>query len=217
MGRAIRRIRRFVLDIGWGYGIIPPYDKPLMTPPPATSPANLIGKHLRVADILNLLPEAEELFAQNGLHCGGCGVGGAETLEQAADMHGMDEADLADLLTDLNILLSRRPDRPETIDITEEGAKALASVLAAEGKTGHVLRVGLDEAGSFSMDIVPSAPEHDLTFDQYGLTVSAAPLTLKAIGGSTVDFRDGRFKLDLPSSGVIHQCACKNGGECGCA
>lgn len=188
-----------------------------MTPSPATSSANLIGKHLRVADILNLLPEAEALFAQNGLHCGGCGVGGAETLEQAAGMHGMDETDLADLLTDLNILLSRRPDRPESITITEEGAKALASVLAAEGKTGHVLRVGLDEAGSFSLDIVSSVPEDDRTFDQHGLMVSAAPLTLKAIGGSTVDFRDGRFKLDLPVSEATNQCACKNGGECGCS
>jgi hypothetical protein len=37
--------------------------------------------------------------------------------------------------------------------------------------------------------------------------------TLGRIGGSTIDFRDGRFKLDVPSSA---QCACKDGGACSC-
>ncbi len=199
------------------------YNKPRMTNAPATSAANLIGAHLRVADILTILPEAEELFAQNGLHCGGCGVGGAETLEEAAGMHSMDDGDLADLVTDLNILLSRRADRPQTITVTEAAADALKAILKAENKIGWTLQVGLDDAGGFSLDILEHSQPGDHAFTQHDLSLGASPLTLKAIGGSTVDFRDGRFKLDLPSRqtglpGVAEKkvCTCQNGGECSC-
>ncbi len=174
-----------------------------------------IHSSMRVADILTILPEAEALFAQNGLHCGGCGVGGAETLEEAAGMHSMDDGDLADLVTDLNILLSRRPNRPQTIAVTKPAADALASILTAENKTGWTLQVGLDDAGGFSLDIVEQPVVDHHVFTEHGLTVSASPLTLKAIGGSTVDYRDGRFKLDLPSGGK-KSCACTNGGVCSC-
>jgi hybrid cluster-associated redox disulfide protein len=174
---------------------------------------NVLHRHMRVADILTILPEAEELFAQNGLHCGGCGVGGAETLSEAAGMHSMDDGDLDDLVTDLNILLSRRPDRPQTVAVTEAAADALKNILATESKTGWTLQVGLDDAGGFSMDIVEKPAADHQVFTEHGLTVSASPLTLKAIGGSTVDFRDGRFKLDLPGT-VTSACAC--GGQCSC-
>jgi iron-sulfur cluster assembly protein len=171
---------------------------------------------MRVADILTILPEAEKVFAQYGLHCSGCSIGGMEILEDAIGMHSMKEEDLNDLLADLHVLLSRRPERPQTITVTEKAATELGKVLATENKTGWTLQVGLDETGGFSLEILKQPAADDRVFPQHGLTVSASPLTLAIIGGSTVDHREGRFKLDLPEDAVKKSCACADGEECGC-
>ncbi len=181
----------------------------------AVRQTGIIQRNMRVEDILALVPEAEQLLAQYGLHCNGCSIGGVEILEDAAGMHGMKEEDLNDLLTDLHILLSRRPARPRSLTITDAAAEALQKILEAEKKLGWILQVGLDEVGGFNLEIIEHAPEEETTFQKDALLFSASDLTLAAIGGSTIDYREGRFKLDLPQSGA-QGCACKNGGECGC-
>lgn len=180
---------------------------------------SVLQKHMRVADILNILPEAEEVFAQYGLHCNGCSIGGAEILEDAANMHSMKEEDLNDLLTDLHVILSRKPARPQTIIITDAAASALHQILETEGKAGWVLHVGLDETGGFDLEIVEKVAEGDHVFVRPPITLSASTATLAAIGGATIDYRDGRFKLDLPGvapRGAEAGCACENGGACEC-
>jgi Fe-S cluster assembly iron-binding protein IscA len=169
---------------------------------------------MRVSDILTILPEAEGLFAQYGLHCNGCSIAGAETLADATNMHSMKEEEINDLLTDLHILLARRPARLQTITVTADAATALGNILATEGKAGWVLHVGVDEAGGFNMEIVKKALPDDHLFTQSDVTVSASSLTLATIGGSTIDYREGRFKLDLPAvapAGAKAGCACENG------
>lgn len=194
---------------------------------PVTSSENsVITPGMRVSEILLILPEAEEVFAQYGLHCNGCSIGGVEILEDAAGMHGMKEEDLNDLLTDLHVLLSRKPARPQTITITDAAATALHQIVETEGKVGWVLQVGLDETGGFSLELVKEAGKDDHIFKHHQVTVSASTATLATIGGSTIDHRDGRFKLDLPTSAKATAgrpessrkkgCACENGGECGC-
>lgn len=170
---------------------------------------------MRVAEILLILPEAEQVFAQYGLHCNGCSIGGAEILEDAANMHSMKEEDLNDLLTDLHVLLSRKPARPQTLTITDAAASALHQILETEGKAGWILQVGLDETGGFSLEIVKDAANTDQLFKYGEITACASAATLAAIGGSTIDYRDGRFKLDLPA-GEKKGCACENGGTCEC-
>ena len=169
---------------------------------------------MRVSDILLIVPEAEAVFAQYGLHCNGCSIGGAEILEDAASMHSMKLEDLNDLLADLHVLLARRPARPQTLTVTEAAASALANILIAEGKAGWVLQVGLDDTGGFNLEIVEQAQPDDHTFMQHTVTLSASSLTLATIGGSAIDHREGRFKLDLPASDKTG-CGCKD-GVCGC-
>lgn len=188
-----------------------------MTSSPVTSLENsVITPRMRVSEILLILPEAEEVFAQYGLHCNGCSIGGVEILEDAAGMHGMKEEDLNDLLADLHVLLSRKPARPQTIAITDAAATALHQIVETEGKVGWVLQIGLDETGGFSLELVKEAGKDDHIFKHHQVTVSASTATLATIGGSTIDHRDGRFKLDLPESSQKKGCACENGGECGC-
>jgi hybrid cluster-associated redox disulfide protein len=178
----------------------------------------VITRSMRVAEILSILPESSTLLAEYGLHCVGCHYNAYETLEEGAENHGFDAGDLDDLVSDLNLLLSERGDRARVIHLTPEGAAALKKILVAEKKDGWGLRVGLDEQGAFCLETAESAEEGELTFlepHHQGIALFASELTLRGIGGATIDFRDGRFKLDLPDA-PKGGCACATGGACRC-
>ena len=177
-----------------------------------------IRKTMRVSDIVALLPQSESLLAGFGLSCAHCSASPHETLEEGCASHGFADEDINDLVTDLNILLDSRPARPQTLTVTVPAAQKLKEILIEQGKLKDGLVVTLDEAGGFCMEVVP-APHDAKTFVNDGvpdLQVHVEPLTLQRIGGATIDFRDGRFKLDLPEDSA-KTCACKDGGECGCA
>ena len=68
-----------------------------------------------------------------------------------------------------------------------------------EGKKPALL-VTADGRGGFCMEFQDDVPRDTRSFhhpDEPDVRVLAADLTLKRIGGATIDFREGRFKLDL--------------------
>lgn len=173
---------------------------------------------MRVQDILTLLPHAEPLLAEYGLHCVGCAGSAIETLEEGYLSHGFREDQLDDLVTDLNALFDRLPERPQTLSVTEAAAFALYNILKTEDQTDHILVVGLDDAGGFAIDVLPDVANDHLFFGHPAvpaLRIAASPVTLKRIGGATIDHREGRFKLDLLEDTKKKGCAC-GGGACGC-
>lgn len=190
--------------------------------------AEAITRAMRVQDILAILPSAEPLLAEYGLHCVGCSGASFETLEEGYLSHGFKEDQLDSLVTDLNILLEKEPPRPATLEVTEAAARSLATLLESEGQSDHYLVVSLDDVGSFCLEVLPDvAADHHLFGHSAvpSLKLAAAPLTLKRIGGAVIDHREGRFKLDLPEDSAsptgyagtsAHACACKSGGSCGC-
>lgn len=172
---------------------------------------------MRVSDILALLPHAAPLLARYGLSCFGCSANTLESIEDGCRSHGMPEAEIDDLITDLNELLKHRPDRPQTLTVTDAAARSLYGILEGQGKAGWGLQVGLDESGGFCMELRAEAAAEDRIFTNATvpeLRLFASPLTLGSIGGATIDLRDGRFKLDLPEDALKKQCAC--GGNCSC-
>lgn len=172
---------------------------------------------MRVSDITALLPECGRLLAEYGLHCFGCEASATETLEQGCASHGFSDDEIATLVADLNTLLDERPPRPQTLTVTLDAARALAQTLAEQEKNGWVLRVVVDETG-FCMELAERADQGELSFGHRAvpdLRVVASPPTLDRLGGSTIDFREGRFKLDLADDLVAPSCACN--GRCTCA
>lgn len=170
---------------------------------------------MRVAEILALLPESESLLARYGLSCFHCSSNAFETLEEGCYSHGFTDEDLGDLVTDLNELLKDRPERPQTLTVTLPAAHALLAIAKSEGKAGQSLLVGVDEAGGFCMEFQKKSPAGTKVFfhaDAPAMKLYATPLTLQRIGGATIDFRDGRFKLDLADA----KAACGCGDQCGC-
>lgn len=49
-----------------------------------------VTKEMTVGEILNILPEAAPVLMEEGMHCLGCPSAQAESLEDAAMVHGMD-------------------------------------------------------------------------------------------------------------------------------
>lgn len=176
----------------------------------------MITKTMRVSDVITLLPECEKLLAEYGMHCAGCMYNGLDTLEEGCQMHGFSDADVEQLLVELNEMLKDRPERPHTITVTKEAAVALRGIIKEQGKSSAVLEVGVDERGGFSMDVLDEAPAGSNIFkhrEVSEVSVAASDLTLSRIGGATIDYRENRFKLDLPED-QKSGCAC--GGECDC-
>src|SRR3990167_6990984 len=82
-----------------------------------------IQRNMRVIDVIALVPGAESLFLEYGLHCVRCSLNTVETLEEGCLGHGMNEEDIDDLIGDLNELFFCQPKRPEKITVTKAGAE----------------------------------------------------------------------------------------------
>lgn len=170
-----------------------------------------------VADITALLPDAEPILRQYGLHCFSCPGGSLETLAEGCRSHGFGEEDIAELVEDLNDRMTEGPSRPEKLVVTLAAAGALRDVMAQEGKVNQGLLVIADGHGGFCMEFREEASGDEQTFthpEAPDVRVLASILTLRRLGGSTIDFREGRFKLDLPED--KRKDCCKSDGICDC-
>lgn len=181
---------------------------------PSTASAH-VHKGMTVSDILIRHPQATEIMAEYGLHCFGCSANDMETLEEGCLGHGFEPIDIENLVTDINEMIENMPAKPQTLIITEEAAKQIGKIASAEGKANEGLSVLADEHGGFFMEFRKDAEHGDKTFQNEkvpDVKIFASMLTLQRIGGSTIDFREDRFKLDVEEVGG--GCAC--GGKCAC-
>lgn len=172
---------------------------------------------MRVAEIIALCPEAADIMAEYGLHCFSCALGGAETLAEGTRMHGFDDEKLAELLDDINRAIADAPERPQVVALTADAAQGIRDIAKAEGHEGEGLSVIVDSQGGFSLEFSPEPGSSDAVFfheEELDVRIFVEPLTLRRIGGATIDFRDGRFKLDLPGEKLCEgkcdhaKCAC---------
>ncbi|MSR87335.1 DUF1858 domain-containing protein [Candidatus Peribacteria bacterium] len=203
------------------------------------SPA--IHRQMPIQEIVTYLPQAKSVLAEYGLHCFSCAGSEFETLAEGCASHGFPDDEIDELVDDLNGMLRDMPKRPQTLTVTLDGARAIRKVAEDEGRQGEGLAVIADAAGGFCMEFCnPSAASRataeglaaNMTFVNPGepdVRVFASELTLSRIGGATIDFREGRFKLDLPEDTLAGGscpvpepgratgtgCGC-NGGTCGC-
>jgi len=58
-----------------------------------------ITKEMTIADALKQKPQIGAVLMSKGMHCLGCVIAQGETIEQAADVHGLN---LAELINELN-------------------------------------------------------------------------------------------------------------------
>lgn len=58
-----------------------------------------ITKDLTISQVLEMSPDTANVFVKNGMHCLGCFIASGETVEQAAEAHGIK---IDELLKELN-------------------------------------------------------------------------------------------------------------------
>jgi len=177
----------------------------------------VIDVSMNVMEIIALHPDAAGVLDAYGLHCHGCAFNQMDSLEMGARSHGLGDEDIANIAADLNELLKTAPKRPALLTLTTSAAEALRAIAKEEGKTSCLLRVTTDEAGGFCMEFAEKKEKGDKAFEAEGIrdvALIASPEALGRVGGSTVDFREGRFKLDLPKP-ALGSCDCGK-GTCGC-
>ena len=182
---------------------------------PSRTHATHVAKTMTVSEITTLYPQTRDVLAEYGLHCFGCAFNALETLDEGCQGHGFSDTDIDNLVEDLNALIDQSPQRPPTLAITEAAAKAIDAIARKEGKAGQGLVVIADDHGGFCLEFKPNAASGERTFCHANVPqvrIFASTLSLSRIGGSVIDFRDGRFKLDLEP--VSEGCAC--GGKCRC-
>lgn len=63
----------------------------------------IIKRNMTVAEALKLKPQIAGVLMSKGMHCLGCVIAQGETIEQAAEVHGLD---IEELVQDLNELKS---------------------------------------------------------------------------------------------------------------
>lgn len=186
------------------------------------SAQDVIVKTMPIMEIVTFIPEAKKVLAEYGLHCFSCAGSEFETLVEGCASHGFSTEEIDELVDDLNQMFRDMPARPDVLTVTTEGARAIKKIAEDEGRAGQGLSVIADATGGFCMEFCDEPEAGAKTFvndAEPGVRVFASPLTLKRIGGATIDFREGRFKLDLPEDTKIEGCGCADGGSggCGCA
>ena len=67
-----------------------------------------ITKNIMIGDLVEIYPElGSVLMEEYGFHCIGCMASGMETLEQGAQVHGMDQKDIEKMVEDLKNLVTK--------------------------------------------------------------------------------------------------------------
>jgi len=57
-----------------------------------------IKKDMTIAEVLKVKPQAAAILMSRGMHCLGCVIAQGETLEQAAEVHGIPVQELLDAI-----------------------------------------------------------------------------------------------------------------------
>lgn len=171
---------------------------------------------MNVMDVIALHPQAEGILAAYGLHCFQCAFNTLDSLEAGAKSHGLTDTDVENLVQDIQELIDRTPPKPQTLTLTKAAAESLQAIGKTERKKNIYLRVTTDTSGGFCMEFTTKPLKSDRIFtceSVQNVSLVASPDTLYRIGGSTVDFREGRFKLDLEERCDCgsNRCQCKDG------
>jgi len=100
------------------------------------------------------------------------------------------------------------------VHITEEAADRIKELLAAEGRSGHGLRFGLQDGGcsgyTYLLDFEEVPEPDDLVVEEHGLRVFIHPAHLPFVQGSVIGWRDDLMEtgIRVDNPNVQRTCGC---------
>jgi len=71
-------------------------------------PMKRIKKTDLISDVLANCPQASEVFTEYELHCATCFLGQFETIEEGAQLHGMNDQQIEEMINKINIKLKKK-------------------------------------------------------------------------------------------------------------
>jgi hybrid cluster-associated redox disulfide protein len=67
----------------------------------------LLTKFTILRDVIKESPQAADLLTEYGLHCANCFFNDTDTLEKAADLHGMTDEEIDIMIDEINTELAK--------------------------------------------------------------------------------------------------------------
>ncbi len=67
-----------------------------------------ITKDANIADLVFRYPESADVLLSFGLHCVGCFANAFDTIEQGAQIHGMSEEEVDELVSEINQVINKK-------------------------------------------------------------------------------------------------------------
>ncbi|MFZ5424272.1 MAG: DUF1858 domain-containing protein [Patescibacteria group bacterium] len=61
-----------------------------------------VDRNTNIANIVFMYPQVEEVMLDYGLHCAGCFANAFDTIGGGAEIHGMDEEELEEMIDRIN-------------------------------------------------------------------------------------------------------------------
>jgi len=189
---------------------------------------------MTIGDIVAKYPNTAPVLLGYGLHCVGCAVNPYETIEQGALGHGMDKEMIEDMIDELNLIITKKPDyplNPEGITLSPRALDTLTAIQESDNKQGHGLKVKASKADTgmdFFLDLVEAPEEGDNTLIWEGMKIFIDKNSLELMKPSIVDYMrqlNGEgFKIislkaeeeTCPCGKPLSDCGCKNGDGCSC-
>lgn len=153
-----------------------------------------VSADMNIAEITKKFPQAAEVLVEYGLHCVGCAINEYESIEQGAMGHGMDKEMIDDMIAEMNLVITKKPDFPlneKGITITPRAVKMLKSLMKEDKDRakGLQLKAQKGEGGlDYFLDLVKGPEEGEDTLDWKGIQVFIDEHSLRLMKPSIVDF-----------------------------
>ncbi len=162
-----------------------------------------------ISEVLDKMPEAQEIFAAHGLACAGCHINIYETVEQGVLGHGMDMSDLDRLLQDLNdaaenLALLEGNSSPKNPTITPKAKEKILEFQEAQKAVGFGFKIQVDdEQGEldYFLDFLETPEKGDVVIESEGINLFLDKKSLKILQNHTIDFGENEngdigFKIE---------------------
>lgn len=158
-----------------------------------------------IGDLVAAFPKAAAVMLRYGLHCVGCSASSFDTVRDGAQLHGMEEEEIARMIAEINEAINKRID---TIEMTERAVRKVKELRSKEeGKQDWPLRIAVSPGGcagfGYEMDF-DTRKDGDMELDFDGLKILIDPDSFPMIKGASIDYVESLmgsgFKIDNPNA-----------------
>ncbi len=162
---------------------------------------------MTIANIIDLVPEAADILAGFNLGCAGCTMGGFESLNQGAMVHGLSEDDIQKIIDQLNSFATNPPPLIgiEELNFTEIAFdKILEFIRNSSPNQKMALRIGqkrksLFDHNPYLLELIPLSDKKktEKIIKHPSLTILITPKNHQLFKDKLIDYHLGskEFKI----------------------